>query len=71
MGKDASETQLGLLAEFPKVTLLLDGDEPGRAATASLVPKLAYQTHVRAIILPDNRQPDSLTPDELKGLLHG
>ncbi len=71
MGKDASETQLGLLAEFPKVTLLLDGDEPGRAATASLVSKLAYLTHVRAIVLPDNRQPDSLTADELKGLING
>ena len=42
------------------LTLLLDGDRPGREATDELLPRLAAHFFVRAVRLPDGAQPDTV-----------
>ena len=48
---------------------MLDGDEAGRAGVQDCVARLVGQVFVKAIALPDGKQPDMLTVDELRGLL--
>ncbi len=67
MGSAASEAQIRLLAAFPRVTLCLDPDAAGRAAAASLLPALAFLTHVRVLELPG--QPDELSPETITQLV--
>ena len=65
MGRSLSEYQLGLLeaAGTRYLTLLLDGDEPGRQAMAEIMRLLAKTPlRVRALMLPEGTQPD--TADE-------
>lgn len=70
MGRDLSEAQEALLCEhFSQVTLLLDGDAPGREATAALLPRLARHVHVKAPVMPEGTSPDGMTFDELASLL--
>ncbi len=66
MGRSLSEYQLGLLeaAGTRYVTLILDGDEPGRQACAAIMGRLATTPlRVRALMLPEGTQPD--TVDEM------
>jgi DNA primase len=46
------------------LTLLLDGDRPGREATSELLPRLAMEFFVRVVHLPDEAQPDTV-PERL------
>jgi hypothetical protein len=70
MGCSLSETQENTLAEvFHKVVLMLDGDTAGRTATGEILSRLGLRMFVRAVGLPDGKQPDMLTPEELRELL--
>jgi DNA primase len=63
MGTSLSETQLYLLAQtnVRRITLLLDADQAGRAATVNLLPRLSASFFVRTPALPDSESPDSVT----------
>jgi DNA primase len=62
MGRVLSTEQETLLKEsgVRMLTLLLDGDRPGREATGELLPRLATQFFVRVVHLPDGAQPDTV-----------
>lgn len=64
MGHDCSDEQISLLqaAGVTHLTLLLDGDEPGRVAAEVLAPRLARSFFVHLAELPDDEQPDT-APD--------
>jgi DNA primase len=68
MGCTMSDEQEALL-ESRNVILMLDGDEPGRAAQAELTTRLAATRFVRTVRLPDGKQPDMLTPAEIATVL--
>lgn len=70
MGSSMSERQEDLLAtQFRAAWLLFDGDDAGRAAGVECAARLAHRIFVKVVSLPDGKQPDMLTPDELKDLL--
>jgi DNA primase len=62
MGRVLSTEQETLLIEsgVRMLTLLLDGDRPGREATERLLPRLATDFFVRVVRLPDGAQPDTV-----------
>ena len=62
MGRALSAEQETLLIEsgVRMLTLMLDGDAPGRKATDELVPRLAEHFFVRAVRLPDQAKPDTV-----------
>lgn len=69
MGRTLSEAQEELLARFKRIVLMLDPDAPGREAQAEMVPRLTAHHFVRSVNLPDGKQPDSLSSEELQKLL--
>jgi DNA primase len=70
MGSSLSTQQEELLARhFKNACLMLDGDEAGRNATDECLLRLARRMWVWAVILPDGKQPDQLSGDELTELL--
>jgi DNA primase len=69
MGSSISAEQVALLRAWPLVTLLMDGDQPGREAAARLLPVLAERHHVHVAALPDGLEPDTAPEAELRGLL--
>lgn len=69
MGRTLSDAQARLLKRFRNVVLMLDGDEPGREATAAVLPKIAAQSFVRSVTLGEACQPDSLSPEDIATLL--
>jgi DNA primase len=71
MGSSMSEAQENVLGKFARVILFLDGDEAGREATRLIVSRLAHRTFVRAIDLPDGKQPDQLSSEEIQAVLAG
>jgi DNA primase catalytic core len=72
MGVALSGVQQKLLeAHFRCVVLLLDGDEPGRAASIKIADQLAHKLFVRIVDVPVGLQPDQLTPNEISLLLKG
>jgi DNA primase len=71
MGWSMSEEQEALLARFRRVALLLDGDAAGREGSAEIVGRLVHKVFVKAIDLPDAKQPDHLSQEELQRLLAG
>jgi DNA primase len=62
MGRTLSTEQETLLIEsgVRTLTLLLDGDGPGRKATDQLLPRLATRLFMRAVHLPDGAEPDTV-----------
>ena len=72
MGRTLSPRQEELLQESgaERLTLLLDGDGPGKTATTELMPRLARKFFVYAPDLPDNAQPDTVDSDILRAILH-
>jgi DNA primase len=70
MGCACSHSQEALLVErFECVVLMLDGDEPGREAQHTLTRQLASRCFVRTATVPDGKQPDQLSADEIKNIL--
>jgi DNA primase len=70
MGCSLSEDQEAqLVAHFRQVVIMLDGDEPGRKAAVEIADRLAHKVWVRVVDLPDGRQPDQLSTEELQALL--
>ena len=73
MGTSISPEQIELLkrAGVERGTVLLDGDAPGRLATATVVPTLARSFFVHDVVLPEGRQPDDLDDDHIVELVLG
>jgi DNA primase len=69
MGSTLSEAQEKLLFQFKRVVLFLDGDDAGRAGSQSIAARLISKTFVRIVNLPDGKQPDQLSSDEIKKVL--
>ena len=71
MGRVLSTEQETLLRESGArmLTLLLDGDRPGREATGELLPRLAAHFFVRVVHLPDGAQPDTVPEQFLLDVL--
>jgi DNA primase len=71
MGRVLSTEQETLLKESGArmLTLFLDGDRPGREATAVLLPRLAAHFFVRVAHLPDGAQPDTVPEQFLLDVL--
>lgn len=67
LGSSLSEAQEDLLvSHFNRFVLLFDGDDAGRKATADCLARLARRAFVHVIELPDGRQPDQFSPEELR-----
>ena len=70
LGSSLSEEQEELLAtHFKRAMLMLDGDEAGRAATDECLKRLGRRMFVKALELPDGKQPDMLSREEIVLLL--
>jgi DNA primase len=70
MGHELSPNHIGLLtgSGIERVLLMLDGDSPGRMATAKMLPELARHFFVRDLELPDQMKPHSAPEDVLRRL---
>ncbi len=71
MGRTLSSAQEELLAcsSARFLTLLLDGDEPGRMAAQALLPRATRNWFVYHSELPDGQQPDTVDEKELRRVL--
>jgi DNA primase len=70
MGCSMSRDQEAQLAgHFRRVVVMLDGDEAGRRAAGEIVGKLAHRVWVRVVDVPEGRQPDQLSIEELQALV--
>jgi DNA primase len=73
MGSSLSDEQVALLrAHCPRlsfVSVMLDGDEPGRKATDTVAARLAQKWWTRIVHLAEGAQPDTVDPAELGRLL--
>jgi hypothetical protein len=70
MGCSFSQRQSELLlSHFDSVTLMLDGDEPGRRAAEVIARLLKPKMPVHRVDLPDGVQPDQLSPAEIHALV--
>ena len=67
MGCSMSDEQEKLLPFH--VILCMDGDEVGQTAAKELLPRIAKNHFVRVAYLPERKQPDSLSSEELHRLL--
>jgi DNA primase len=70
LGTSLSSLQKGVLASIPRVILLLDGDSPGRLASASIVDSLNRHSAVHSVFLPDGLDPDDLNDAHLAAILN-
>lgn len=71
MGRELSVAHIDLLinAGIDHLQLMLDGDSPGRAATAKILPELARYLFVKDLELPELTKPHSAPEDLLRRLL--
>jgi DNA primase len=70
MGCSLSNEQEDLLvSHFPRVAIMLDGDEAGRAASAEIASRLVAKLWVRVSDAGERMQPDQLSIDEIQALL--
>ena len=70
MGSSLSTQQEELLARhFKNACLMLDGDEAGRNATDECLLRIGRRMWAWAVVLPDGKQPDQLSSEELTELL--
>jgi DNA primase len=70
MGAAVSVRQQELLkCHFREVILMLDGDETGRRASASIATRLKAQCSLRLIELPPGTQPDQLAAPVIQAIL--
>jgi len=68
MGCQMSDAQEASLARFRSIVLMLDGDEPGRKATAEISARIVHTSFVRVVDLP-GVQPDELSTEEIRKYL--
>jgi len=72
MGIALSGVQQRLLEDhFKGVVLLLDGDQPGRAASSRIGDQLMHKIFVRIVDVPVGVQPDQLSANDLSVVLKG
>ena len=70
MGCSMSEEQERLLlAAADMVLIMLDGDEAGRQGTDEILRRLSRRMWVKSVNVPDGRQPDQMSSEELQTLL--
>jgi DNA primase len=70
LGSSLSSVQEEMLvSEFGQLVLLFDGDEAGRQATEDCLKRLARRAFVHVIELPDGKQPDQYSDEELRFLV--
>ena len=69
MGSSLCEAQEKFLQQFRHVVLFLDGDQAGREATGFIAARLISKTFVKVMNLPEGKQPDELSSDEIKKIL--
>jgi DNA primase len=70
MGSSFSQRQSDLLlSHFTSVTLMLDGDEPGRRAAEVIAQLLTPKVPVHKVDLPNSVQPDQLSSTEINVLV--
>jgi DNA primase len=70
MGCALSQRQETLLQQhFREVTLMLDGDNPGRRAGVIIAGRLVTKLAVRVLEVPDGSQPDNLHADQIRCLV--
>jgi 5S rRNA maturation endonuclease (ribonuclease M5) len=70
MGASFSQRQSELLlSHFARVTLMLDGDEPGRRAAQFIVQLLTAKLSINKVDLPNQIQPDQLSSAEINLLV--
>jgi len=70
MGSSFSQRQSELLlSRFASVTLMLDGDQPGRHAAEVMAKLLAPKVRVHQVELPNGVQPDQLLSAEINVLV--
>ncbi|HLJ48458.1 MAG TPA: toprim domain-containing protein [Bryobacteraceae bacterium] len=70
MGSSLSAMQEALIcAHFTGAYLLFDGDPAGRQCTNDCLLRLGPKIWVKAILLPDGKQPDHFTPTELAQII--
>jgi len=70
MGSSLSQAQEELLTKhFESVIVMLDGDEAGQRASEQCLLRLGKRVCIRAISLPEGRQPDQLSPEEIQKLV--
>jgi DNA primase len=66
MGTSFSQRQSELLlSHFASVTLMLDGDEPGRRAAEFIVQLLIAKLPINKVELPNHLQPDQLSAERI------
>jgi DNA primase len=68
MGRTIAPQQVALLerAGVKWLSLMLDGDGPGRQSAVSLIPLLAQSFFVRDVVLPEGVEPDGLDAAALR-----
>jgi DNA primase len=70
MGSTMSAEQENVLtSHFKGIVLALDGDETGKRATDEIALRLARRAFVRIAAIPDSRQPDGLSSEELHSII--
>jgi DNA primase len=71
MGRELSDAHASLLgaAGVERIGLMLDGDAPGRAATAKMLPDLARHFFVRHLELRDGMKPHSAPEEVIRTLV--
>lgn len=69
MGSTLSDDQEKLLGRLKSVILFLDGDEAGKGAAKAIAGRLVHSHFVKVISLPEGKQPDQLSSEEIRRLL--
>jgi DNA primase len=67
VGSDMTDDQAQLLISLKRpIVLMLDGDDAGRAGARRAAAKLILHSYVRAITLPDGKDPADLPTEQLR-----
>jgi len=70
LGVSLSEAQEKLLQErFPRLVLMLDGDEVGQRASQQLAKRLRGRVSLSMVKVPSGRQPDQLSSEEIRRIV--
>lgn len=69
LGTQLFDDQLIWLSRSPGILLLLDGDPPGRDASARIAQSLRPHTTVYTHLLPDSKEPEDLSDDSLASIV--